>query len=558
MRIAASAIKIFPHAQLITDAGLFSQPYYEKQCGKRFKNYRHAVLHFLFWNGRKKSPHPLFDTSIYLQMYPVSKEYHYVPIVHYLSYGFREMYVPHPAFDVHYYCSQPWFNPDKSISPLQHYIENAKLNPDINPNKHFNTRKYIEHCPNLVESNQTPLEHWIAGSEDYMPFFDKSRDAFLSKKSEWDVLLFAHEASRTGAPLVVLHLSKHIKEVLGMKCLIVAERGGELENEFLKYSDLVILEHHWRRGCSSSSIADLLRNNIQSPPKHVIISSVECYRSMEALHALNMHFVLLMHEFADYYPSWYLNNVKKWASHIIFPAETVKASMVKKLRREISNASVKPQGYIPSNSLTAPSISQARGEIRKELNVPDNCIVILGCGTIIPRKGCDYFVDTAQHLQKLDIKTPYVFVWIGDPVGPQRNSVFMNQLNNLIIRYGLNGNVRFIGSRKSVQKYFLAADVFLLTSRLDPFPYVVMHAMDAAIPVICFKETTGVDHLFSNGSAGYAVKKFDTRRIAEIIRFYSTDDSSRIKAGAKARFLLEEVFKYEDYVRYILRKTDSF
>ena len=134
----------------------------------------------------------------------------------------------------------------------------------------------------------------------------------------------------------------------------------------------------------------------------------------------------------------------------------------------------------------------------------------------------------------------------------------MNQLNNLIIRYGLNGNVRFIGSRKSVQKYFLAADVFLLTSRLDPFPYVVMHAMDAAIPVICFKETTGVDHLFSDGSAGYAVKKFDTRRIAEIIRFYSTDDSSRIKAGAKARFLLEEVFKYEDYVRYILRKTDSF
>lgn len=133
----------------------------------------------------------------------------------------------------------------------------------------------------------------------------------------------------------------------------------------------------------------------------------------------------------------------------------------------------------------------------------------------------------------------------------------MDKLKNQLKQYELDGNVRFIGSRPNIFKYFQAADMFLLTSRLDPFPYVVLHAMEAEIPVVCFKGTTGAESLFYDGKAGFAVNKFDTSAAVEKLWFYCKDENARRNSGQKARQRLEERFSYEDYAQYLLHTSHT-
>ena len=53
------------------------------------------------------------------------------------------------------------------------------------------------------------------------------------------------------------------------------------------------------------------------------------------------------------------------------------------------------------------------------------------------------------------------------------------------------------GQREDVRDYYNAADVFLLTSREDPFPSVVLEAFAAGLPVVAFADTTGCEELIA-------------------------------------------------------------
>ena len=46
------------------------------------------------------------------------------------------------------------------------------------------------------------------------------------------VLFISHDASRTGAPIVFLHLLRWLRENTTIGIGILLKRGGELENEF--------------------------------------------------------------------------------------------------------------------------------------------------------------------------------------------------------------------------------------------------------------------------------------------------------------------------------------
>ena len=45
----------------------------------------------------------------------------------------------------------------------------------------------------------------------------------------------------------------------------------------------------------------------------------------------------------------------------------------------------------------------------------------------------------------------------------------------------------FLGEVNSLEPVYAMADIFLLSSRLDPFPNVAIDAMLAGLPVVCFE-----------------------------------------------------------------------
>jgi glycosyltransferase involved in cell wall biosynthesis len=155
-------------------------------------------------------PHPLFDTTWYLDRYPDIRAAGLNPLAHYLERGSAESRNPHPLFDSHWYLAQ---NPEvraAGLNPLVHFLrfgagrdpnplfESAwylEQNPDArtvgtalahyvtvgaaqgrDPNRLFKSGWYLEQNPGVAASGLDPLVHYIyfgvAEGRDPNPMFD--------------------------------------------------------------------------------------------------------------------------------------------------------------------------------------------------------------------------------------------------------------------------------------------------------------------------------------------------------------------------------------------------
>ena len=75
------------------------------------------------------------------------------------------------------------------------------------------------------------------------------------------------------------------------------------------------------------------------------------------------------------------------------------------------------------------------------------------------------------------------FVWIG---GVSDGPVW-GKLMHDAARAGVADCVHFLGVHKDPFQLFAALDIFLLTSRKDPFPLVMLENATAGKPIVCFQ-----------------------------------------------------------------------
>ena len=68
----------------------------------------------------------------------------------------------------------------------------------------------------------------------------------------------------------------------------------------------------------------------------------------------------------------------------------------------------------------------------------------------------------------------------------------------------LNQNIFFLGYVDNPYPYLKSADIFLLTSKSEGFPTVVVEALALGIPVVCTK-VGGVEELLYDAINGYVV-----------------------------------------------------
>jgi glycosyltransferase involved in cell wall biosynthesis len=98
----------------------------------------------------------------------------------------------------------------------------------------------------------------------------------------------------------------------------------------------------------------------------------------------------------------------------------------------------------------------------------------------------------------------------------------------------LGDRVRFVGSVANTLPYVLAADLFLLPSREDPFPLVCLEAADCGVPTVCFADAGGMP-AFVGEEGGAVVPCLDVQAMAkQAIQLLTNRDLLR-SAGESAR-----------------------
>jgi len=330
------------------------------------------------------------------------------------------------------------------------------------------------------------------------------------------VLFISHEATRTGAPLIILDVAKQFAEQYDILPIQILCQGGDLEDEFKKIAPAYTLKF-WQNDYLLKEEFSYLVKKIKAKfdIQTVYINSVESRQILPYINDAKFEKVnYLVHEMGNYYHKNDWKNINKYSDNVIFPAQMVKTLALGNSKFDEAKISVIGQGLLKPEILKADK-NQCRIQIRKELNIEEDAIIILGCGTPIARKGTDIFVLTAismlNEMKKATKKAIY-FIWLGDNTMTE----YLTWVDRDVLQSQWSKNIRFIGERKDTIPYFVGSDVFFLTSRGDPFPCVVHESIAAKLPIVAFHNAGGFSEII-NGEVGRLVPYGDVLQAKKAI-----------------------------------------
>jgi UDP-glucose:(heptosyl)LPS alpha-1,3-glucosyltransferase len=105
---------------------------------------------------------------------------------------------------------------------------------------------------------------------------------------------------------------------------------------------------------------------------------------------------------------------------------------------------------------------------------------------------------------------------------------------------GVAGRVRFVGVSSQVDRYYAAADAFLLPTHYDSFGMVVTEAMAFGLPVIVSREA-GASELIEDGHNGLLLTDYrDSSELARKMRIVAEDQEIADRLGHCARRTVEK------------------
>lgn len=146
------------------------------------------------------------------------------------------------------------------------------------------------------------------------------------------------------------------------------------------------------------------------------------------------------------------------------------------------------------------------GEARAQ-NDKQKWPIIGTIANLYPTKGLSYLLDAAKMVIK-DFPEAK-FVVIGE--GRERKNLELRIRN-----YELKNNFFLIGAKKNASQYLSAFDIFVLPSLKEGFPYTILEAMMAELPIVA-TAVGGIPEALTNNQEGLLVQPKNPSALTEAI-----------------------------------------
>ena len=371
---------------------------------------------------------------------------------------------------------------------------------------------------------------------------DKFVEVFKNrvKPDQEAVLFIGHEATMTGAPLILLKTIEELKRERNIFPIILLCRGGSIESRYQQLGNTFTFPKNRNPSIDNKELNLLLTKlgEIHSIDK-AIINSVESRRFLKTIRKHKFRISFLIHELGNLYPKNAWNIINKNSDKIIFPATFVKKRALENNQIDEDRTSVQAQGLLKPQLLQI-NKAKAKIQLRKQLNLPEEAIVVLGTGTGIPRKGIDFFINVAISVLA-NSKLPFYFLWLGEmPINDYKYWIEKD-----IIQSKNQDRILLLGEQTQTETYFCGSDLFLMTSRGDPFPCVVQEAVAAKLFILGFENVGGFTELI-NEQNGLIFPYGDVHgMVNSIINESWKNDSLNFDAAIRR---LNSMDKYAEYI----------
>jgi O-antigen biosynthesis protein len=379
----------------------------------------------------------------------------------------------------------------------------------------------------------------------YLEATAQALERFPARSNRPSIVCVSHDAYFHGAQLVALNLARTLRARLNYQVEMIMCGPGPLLPEFQATARV----HDFSRpDVTRDERLALLRRLYDEGARVAICNTSVVGETAELLKTAGFSVVSLIHELPrlikEYGLEASIQKITEHADKVVFPANVVRDKFKELTGLPPNRCVVQPQGLFAPNEFFG-GRDAARRDLRIELDLPQQTRIVLAVGYADQRKGIDLFVDAgirAVGQSTDDLR----FVWVG-----HHEPAAFEQARAHAERAGMTERFIFPGPVRNSDLFLAGSDAYLMTSREDPFPSIVVQALDAGLPVIGFEGAGGFVELLERG-CGILVPFCDTGAMADALVRVMRTPTEAASLEKAAREILPREFSFVNYTRKLV------
>jgi glycosyltransferase involved in cell wall biosynthesis len=219
-----------------------------------------------------------------------------------------------------------------------------------------------------------------------------------------------------------------------------------------------------------------------------------------------------------------------WSAHVVIAVSPSVGREFTELGLAPANK-VQHVGQGSSNGVNAawftPLPLDQRADLRAQLNLSPESIVVAYVGRLVTDKGWDVFCEATRIAQQ---QNPEI---LAVALGSNEESLHVPEW------------IQYIGVTDDIRKWYQAMDVLVLPTFREGFPNVPLEAAACAVPTIASRATGAIDSVV-DGQTGLLVDVQNVVQTSEAISRLANDPALRHRFGLAARDRVLKEFRPED------------
>ncbi len=168
--------------------------------------------------------------------------------------------------------------------------------------------------------------------------------------------------------------------------------------------------------------------------------------------------------------------------------------------------------------------------------------VVMTVARMTPQKDPVTWLRVAARIAVARDDVRFVWVWGGDQ---------QEMVKAEATRLGLSGRIDFLGYRDDARELVSASTVFLLTSRFEGLPYVLVEALAMQVPVVA-TDVTGTRDVVRHGITGLLAPVGDVEALTGHVLSLLDDRERAIAIGLAGKEDVEDRFSIAQMVAHTL------
>jgi len=267
----------------------------------------------------------------------------------------------------------------------------------------------------------------------------------------------------------------------------------------------------------------LLRKAIKESNPDVVISFMTRMNATVLFATIGLSIPVVVSEHIDHrqLPLGFIWNILRKFSYLWANAVVVLTDELRDVASKF--VSEKRLHVIPNPAIPVPEDDE---EMKPPFDLPSPFIVSMG--RLNEQKGFDLLLDAFSRVNNED----WSLIILGE--GEEREA-----LESMSEQYGLSSRVYLPGRVNVPSAILRKAELFVLSSRYEGFPMVILEALSCGLPVLSFDCPTGPNVIIRDGIDGVLVPARDVEALSIEMNRLMKDENARNRLAENASSVVE-------------------